>query len=407
MPQHRTASPPPQAFVEQFQSQVADFLSRLDRPGSSNLLAALKAHTEQESGAIAAFEARRRTHFDLIDSMSDYAGLHRIEEELAALEAERFLAYRSVPGLHFGCTEHRDRLAARTLQLVEGEVAVLGLGPAPCRYALVSMGSDGRSEQTLITDQDYLIVYEDGHDTADDYFRRFSELLVERLAAVGFKKCTGDIMPSNPTWRGSISQWRQRLNAIVRYEFDEYAKNLMDLIVLSDARYVAGDRTIAENHIESIREFEQGYFQVIWGMAKAAAEMKVGLKSFGRIWTDPKGEFKGLFNVKLLGWAPLVMNVRILAVNLGLHATSTLQRLELLEERKSLSPGTAAELKSAYHILTRHRVLLQIRYLRGEQAESYHLDPKTLDKAEREELHRALVSIEELQAVIRTNFSIL
>lgn len=407
MPQRRTASPPPQAFVEQFQRQVAGFLSRLDRAESSALLAALKAHTEQESAAIAAFEARRAAHLDTIDSISDYAGLRRIEEALAALEAERFLAYRSVPGLHLGCTEHRDRLAARTLQLVEGEVAVLGLGPAPCRYALVSMGSDGRGEQTLVTDQDYLIVYEDGDAKVDDYFRRFSELLVERLAAVGFKKCTGDIMPSNPTWRGSISQWRQRLNAIVRYEFDEYAKNLMDLIVLSDARYVAGDREIAENQIESIRDFEQSYFQVIWGMAKAAAEMKVGLKSFGRLWTDPKGEFKGLFNIKLLGWAPLVMNVRILAVNLGLHATSTLQRLELLEQRKSLSSGSAAELKAAYHTLTRHRILLQIRYLKGEQAEHYHLDPRSLNKVEREELRQALVSIEELQTVIRTNFSIL
>ncbi|HAD05039.1 MAG: nucleotidyltransferase [Desulfuromonadales bacterium GWD2_61_12] len=407
MPQRRTVPSPPRAFVEQFQRQVTDFLSRLDRPESSQLLAALKVHTEQEMAAIAAFEGRRATYLEAIATTSDYPGLRRLEEALATLEAERFLLYRSVPGLHHGCTEYRDRLAARTLQLVEDEVAVLGLGPAPCRYALVSMGSDGRGEQTLITDQDYLIVHEDGNAVVDDYFRRFSELLVERLAAVGFKKCTGDIMPSNPTWRGSISQWRQRLNAIVRYEFDEYAKNLMDLIVLSDARYVAGDRTLAENQIESIREFEQGYFQVIWGMAKAAAEMKVGLRSFGRIWTDPKGEYKGLFNVKLLGWAPLVMNVRILAVNLGLAATSTLQRLELLEERKSLSPGSAAALREAYHVLTRHRILLQIRYLKGEQTESYHLDPKNLSKDEREELRQALVSIEELQTVIRTNFSIL
>jgi len=167
----------------------------------------------------------------------------------------------------------------------------------------------------------------------------------------------------------------------------------MDLIVLSDARYVAGDRAIAENQIETIRDFEQSYFQVIWGMARAAAEMKVGLKSFGRIWTDPKGEFKDLFNVKLLGWAPLVMNVRILAVNLGLPATSTLQRLELLAQRHSLSARSTAELKEAYHILTRHRIMLQIRYLRGEQSETYHLDPRTLDKNELDELRHALVSI--------------
>lgn len=407
MPQRRTAPPQPHAFVEQFQTQVAGFLSRLDRPGSSALLVALQTHIAQEAAAIDAFESRRAAHLAAIDGISTYAGLRRVEELLAGLEAERFLLYHSVPGLHHGCTEYRDRLAARTLQLVEAEVAVLGLGPAPCRYALISMGSDGRGEQTLITDQDYLIVYDDGDAATDDYFRRFSELLVERLAAVGFKKCTGDIMPSNPTWRGSVSQWRQRLHAIVRYEFDEYAKNLMDLIVLCDARYVAGDPQLAATQIEMIREFEQSYFQVIWQMAKAATGMKVGLKSFGRLWTDRSGEFKGLFNVKLLGWAPLVMNVRILAVNLALPATNTLERLALLEERKSLSPGSAADLSEAYHVLTRHRILLQIRCLRSAGHDSYHLDPLTLDKAEQESLRRALVSIEELQSVIRTNFSIL
>jgi signal-transduction protein with cAMP-binding, CBS, and nucleotidyltransferase domain len=393
--------------VEKFQLQVAGFLRRLDRVEGSVLLEDLHQRIEREADSLRLFEEQCRERIRHIDTVTNYAELRRVEASLADLEAQRFLAYRSVPALHRGCTEYRDRLAARTLTLVEDEVAGLGLGRPPVAYALISMGSDGREEQTLITDQDYLIVYADGDAAVDDYFRRFSELLVERLAAVGFKKCTGDIMPSNPTWRGSVSQWRQRLHSIVRYEFDEYAKNLMDLIVLSDARYVAGDRNIAQHQIESIHDFEQSYFQVLWGMAKAATEMKVGLKMFGRIWTDPKGEHKGLFNVKLLGWAPLVMNVRILAVNLALPATSTLRRLALLQQQGSLSPATVADLTEAYHVLTRYRILLQIRCIKGEQPDSYHLDPAQLTAEERDELRRALVSIEELQKVIRTNFTIL
>jgi signal-transduction protein with cAMP-binding, CBS, and nucleotidyltransferase domain len=268
------------------------------------------------------------------------------------------------------------------------------------------MGSDGREEQTLITDQDYLIVYADGGDAAaDDYFRIFSELLVERLAEVGFAKCTGDIMPSNPTWRGSLLQWKRRLMAIVRYEYEEYAKNLMDLIVLSDARFVAGDAAIAAQLIEMIHDFEQSYFQVLWGMARQATEMKVGLGMFGRIWTDQVGEYQGLFNIKLLGWAPLVMNIRILAVNSGLTVTNTLQRIAQLERDKRLGASSAAELAEAYHLLTRHRVHLQIRLLRGEQQNSYFLDPAALAAEEQEALRRALASIKDLQSVIRTNFS--
>jgi len=336
---------------------------------------------------------------------TSYPELQEIHNALTALETAQFVASGSVPGLHRACTEFRDRLAERTLALVEAELSQ-GHGPAPLAYALISMGSDGREEQTLITDQDYLIVYADGGDEqTDEYFRIFSELLVERLAEVGFAKCSGDIMPSNPTWRGSLLQWKRRLMAIVRYEYEEYAKNLMDLIVLSDARFVAGNAEIATELVEMIHDFEQSYFQVLWGMARQATEMKVGLSMFGQLWTDREGEHQGLFNIKLLGWAPLVMNIRILAVNTGLKATNTLQRIAHLQREKRLGAANAAELCEAYHILTRHRVRLQIRKLREEQADANFLDPTTLAPEDTEALRRSLASIKDLQNVIRTNFS--
>jgi signal-transduction protein with cAMP-binding, CBS, and nucleotidyltransferase domain len=67
----------------------------------------------------------------------------------------------------------------------------------------------------------------------------------------------------------------------------------------------------------------------------------------------------------------------------------------------------AGELRDAYHLLTRHRILLQIRCLQGEQINSWFLDPDRLSPAERDDLRRALVVIRDLQQVIRTNFTIL
>jgi signal-transduction protein with cAMP-binding, CBS, and nucleotidyltransferase domain len=395
----------PPDFLVRFREQLEEALRHLDRPASLALLADLGDILARQRGGLQTLEKSRREMLERAVRACSYTELQEIEHALTALETAQFVVSGSVPGLHRACTEFRDRLAERTLALVEAELAHAH-GPAPLPYALISMGSDGREEQTLITDQDYLIVYADGGDaTADDYFRTFSELLVERLAEVGFAKCTGDIMPSNPTWRGSLLQWKRRLMAIVRYEYEEYAKNLMDLIVLSDARFVAGDAAIAAQLIEMIHDFEQSYFQVLWGMARQATEMKVGLGMFGRIWTDQVGEYQGLFNIKLLGWAPLVMNIRILAVNSGLTMTNTLQRIAQLERDKRLGATSAAELAEAYHILTRHRVHLQIRLLRGEQQNSYFLDPAALAAEEQEALRRALASIKDLQNVIRTNFS--
>jgi signal-transduction protein with cAMP-binding, CBS, and nucleotidyltransferase domain len=394
-------------FLDLVWHKVHNFVPYLEQEESLQFLRSLRDTIDQEIDWARSQEERHHALCERVRTSTDYAELKAIHDRFNDQEMERFLRLQSVPSLHRNCTEYRDLLAGRALELVEREMAHAGR-PAPALvYSLISMGSDGREEQTLITDQDYLIVYgDDGGEAADDYFREFAAILVERMAEIGFKKCTGDIMPTNPTWRGSLSQWHRRLMAIVRYEFDDYAKNLMDLIVLSDARYVAGDRHLAGSLIDTIRTLERDYFQVLWGMAKAATEMKLALGFLKRLWTEGSGEHKGELNLKLLAWAPLVMNVRILSINQGIPATSTLQRIELLHKEGSFSAHTAAELCEAYHILTRYRILLQIKVIKGIQKDSYYLNPYELPGEEREKIRHALLRIEDLQKIIHTNFHI-
>jgi len=408
MPQrHPLLSEKSTDFITGISQQLREYLLNLDRAEAVALLGELRQRVEEENTALVTVQSSSALLLERIAVSRDYQELAEIHRQLNELEIAHFEAVSSVPALHHACTRYRNLLAARTMALVEAELAVSGAGPVPLPYALLSMGSDGRYEQTLITDQDYLLVYADGGAAAvDSYFAAFSAQLVERLAEVGFKKCSGEIMPSNPTWRGSLQQWKRRILAIVSYEYDEYAKNLMDLIVLSDARYVAGERPLAETLIVVIRDFERSYFQVVYGMAKAATQMKVGLSWFGRLWTEKKGPHRGEMNIKLLGWAALVMNVRILAVNHNIVETSTLQRIDQLELAHSFSAEFASGLRRAYLLLTRLRIQLQIRELRGLQADSYYLQPQILSPHDQEELRQALRRIEELQKIIHTNFTI-
>ncbi len=335
------------------------------------------------------------------------APLNSIHERLNQLELERFLFIPSVHELHQSCTDYRDILSCHVFDMVKKEMAEAGYTQPDVPFALISLGSDGREEQTLITDQDNLIVYGDGGgDGADHYFAEFSSRLVDKLEEAGFMRCTGDIMPTNQTWRGSFSQWRKRLFSIVRYEVEDLGKNVMNLIVLSDARHVAGDPELAAELIDLIRTMERDYFQVLWGMAKAATDMKLALGFMKRIWTEGSGDHKGEFNVKLLAWAPLVMNVRILAINQGIPATSTLQRIALLETEGSFSSLFAADLMDAYHILTKQRILIQIKALKGIQKDSHYLNPYQLSTIEREQIRHAMIKIEELQKIIHANFHI-
>lgn len=338
---------------------------------------------------------------------SNGSQLKVIHENLNQMELEKFLLIPSVSDLHFSCTQYRDLLAHHVLETVITEMDTSGLARPAVPFALISLGSDGREEQTLITDQDNLIVYGDGGgEEADLYFKEFSNRLVDRLEEAGFKRCTGDIMPTNQTWRGSLSQWRKRLFSIVRYEVEDIGKNTMDLIVMSDARFVAGDQKLASELIHMIRTMERDYFQVLWGMAKAATEMKLALGFMNRIWTEGSGDHKGEFNVKLLAWAPLVMNVRILSINESIPATSTLERISLLEAGGSFSASFAHDLIDAYHVLTRQRILIQIKALKGIQRDSYYLNPYQLPTIEREQIRHAMIKIEELQKIIHANFHI-
>ena len=403
--QHHIYPPEPTdaQLMQELLGEVHAYLPLLDREEIRSLLSGLKLQTEAELGELRAFSVREEELLARVRKESDYPLLLKIHEELNVLEMERFLGFYSVTALHENCTSYRDVLAGRALELVQREIP----SPPPVPFALISMGSDGREEQTLITDQDYLIVYgDDGGEEADLWFKEFSQILVERLAEIGFKKCTGGIMPSNDTWRGSLSQWQRRLLAIVRYEFEDYGKNLMDLIVLSDARFVAGDAELAGLLVSRIRSLLQDYFMALWGMAKAATEMRLALGFLKRFWTEGSGEHKGFFNLKLLAWAPLVMNVRILAINQGLPATSTVKRIELLEKEHSFSANTARGLIEAYRVLTKHRILLQIKVIKGIQDDAYYLNPYSLPPDERERIRQALLLIEDLQKIIHTNFSI-
>ena len=372
----------------------------------STFVKSISASLEQDRQRMAGWDSTSRELVRAIDS-TPRQDLRKIHDELNRIELDRFLMTYSVSTLHHSCTHYRDLLAKRAMALVAAEMESAGRTTPGLPFALVSMGSDGREEQTLITDQDYLIVYGDGGGAeADRYFLDYSTLLVDRLEEAGFKRCTGDIMPTNQTWRGSLSQWHKRLLAIVRYETEDYAKNMMNMIVLSDARFVAGDCALAEELVNTIREMEREFSRVLWGMAKAATEMKLALGFMKRLWTESSGEHKGEFNLKLLAWAPLVMNVRILSINQGIPATNTVERITLLEKEGSFSASMASDLRAAYHVLTKHRILLQIKVIKGIQNDSYHLNPYELPAEERERIRHALVRIDELQKMIHTNFSI-
>ncbi len=189
--------------VDETMAQIHDFARFLERDDIPLILALLRDEIDHEITLTGQVAGRRRELMDRVRCEADYGALRAIHDELNGLELERFLKIQSVAALHASCTEYRDILAGRALELVEQEMTSGGKGRPPVAYAFCSMGSDGREEQTLITDQDYLIVYGDNGGEAADHVQGILGDTGGAHGGDGVQKCTGDIMPSNPTCRGS------------------------------------------------------------------------------------------------------------------------------------------------------------------------------------------------------------
>ena len=91
---------------------------------------------------------------------------------------------------------------------------------------------------------------------------------------------------------------------------------------------------------------------------------------------------------------------------LGLQATNTIERINFLEQEGSLSDEMAEGLREAYYLLTKQRIMLQIKQINGQQKDSYYLNPLLLSHDDREDIRQAVIRIEELQKLIHTNFNI-
>lgn len=170
--------------------------------------------------------------------------------------------------------------------------------------ALIAVGSQGRHEQTLFTDQDYLFFHGDSAaenaeygDTASEYFGTLGSIFVKILEETGIRKCRSGIRPDNDEWRGSPEEWRQRLVMTARFQHDDWAKSILKLIILTDARHIAGDRELGNRFAPFVRAQINKNFQTIRSMARVAGAMRLPNGFIRRFAVEAVGPDKGSFNL--------------------------------------------------------------------------------------------------------------
>jgi CBS domain-containing protein len=280
--------------------------------------------------------------------------------------------------------------------------AEMELGPPPCRYAWLVLGSEGRFEQTLRTDQDNALVYADeASPAAVAYFVTLAKRIVDQLVASGFPLCPGDIMATNAKWCQPAHVWQTYFQDWIHLP-DEEA--LMRASIFFDYRQIYGKLNIEELLRPIIREAgKNGNF--LRRLAKNTLRQTPPLGGWFRDFAvDHDTAGRAVINLKERGTALIVDLARLYAIEAGCAATNTMARLHLSVPRSSLSEKGGKQLEDAFE----HISLLRLRHQyalmeRGEEPNNM-VPVSQLSAIERRDLKDAFRAIESVQQGVAATF---
>lgn len=274
----------------------------------------------------------------------------------------------------------------------------------PRSAAFLVMGSEGRSEQTLRTDQDNAIVYADTA-TAEDLkqIKLFAERIVERLEQIGVPRCPGGIMASNRQWSHSISTWQRILT---RWISTPTLKNMVKFGMFQDMRVIHGNLSLEKKLREHIVTTVSHHPLFFAYMAHNIVQFSPPLGLFGRIKLEPNGEHKGAFDLKKGGIFALTQGVSLLALKYGSMGGTTWEKLGRLRQDSQISKDDLDSTEEAFSLLVRLRLLIQLNDLEAGREPGNHCHPNLLGNREQEQLRLALKSVNLLLHILKDTFQL-
>jgi CBS domain-containing protein len=336
------------------------------------------------------------------ESLDQLAGasprLHEVVRWLAGGGAGAFDIGRIVAELN-------DRLVRRALAVVEAALAADGAERPPLAYSWLAAGSEGRREQTLKTDQDNGLVYDDPPPPlaaqAENYFRRLATQAGAALQRLGFPLCPGGYMASNPRWCRSASVWRTEFAAWMDAPEPE---RLLFASLFFDLRPVAGDEAPGRALWEWVCDRAPSQRLFLRLMAHSAVERTPPLGLFGRFVVERKGVHKGTLDLKARGVFPMTQAMRVYALSLGVRETNTVDRLRAAETRGALPAAEARDFREAYEVISRLRLHHQLTQLDAGLPPDNHLDPEGIGASDRLLLKEAFKTVGWLQRMLEDRF---
>ena len=289
-----------------------------------------------------------------------------------------------------------DRLTVRALDLAAAQFDVSGLS-----LCWIGMGSEGRGEQTIATDQDNGLVFADDAGASADAVRErllpFARAVNEMLDRCGYPLCKGGVMAMNPRWCASLSEWRAAFAGWIDRGDPE---SLLASSIFFDFRPLWGAAPLAQALRADIALRAAANARFCKQLAENAQRNRPPLSWRGEIVERADASGAEGIDVKLFGSMPITDGARIFALATGVTATGTLERLREGGPRKGISEADLADWSSAFDYLQMLRLRTQHQRLAHElpPAANPNLVPlANLSALDRRVLKEALRQVRKLQ----------
>ncbi len=290
---------------------------------------------------------------------------------------------------------------ATTERLVQLAIDQLGEPPAP--FAFIAMGSQGRQEQTLVTDQDNGILYGPAPDGSDpgDYFLKLGATVCEGLDRAGYSFCRGGVMASQPRWCRSLSGWVAGFDEWIR---KSEPQEVIDLSIFFDFRTVYGDAGLTNALRHAIHASLEDQSAFLHHVARNALAFKPPFRLLGNIYlTGGATEIGGEINLKD-AMMPMVSFARLYALRHQVNQTHTLERIDALTERGVVLPASRDEIVTAYDFLMQLRLQAQLAAIQSGRVPTNLIHPGRLGYIQQELLKQAFAQIAAVQKKVSYDF---
>lgn len=260
---------------------------------------------------------------------------------------------------------------------------------------LIVMGSEGRNEQIIKTDQDNALVIKNGINV--EQYRPYMQQLTNHLVDLGYPPCEGNIMVSNPYWCKTSDEYK---TDITKWINSPDMKSYLDLAIFIDAFAVAGDKELLINLKEYLYNKIQSkdIFMAYFAKSTLAFDTPTTFSSF-----MAKDD---LINIKKAAIFPIVQGIRSLALKEKIKETTTIKRIKILEARNILEKTKAAELIEAFEIASTLRLKNQLDCIQEGVPLTNEINTNDLGKIERDLLKESFKIVVEFKKFINYIFKL-